>query len=231
MNIAKSEVKLALTRELGQTIEARETAAMTEVNRLEGAIGGLKQAIQCLSDHKNYYKKDLEEAKIEKPICEAMIKAVDHCIGILTNLGDKATTTKIAKHGEWVATKSMLDMIEKMHNDEKNKLAGVLQAIDDGTITKEEFGRDANGQPVLRVVDGRPVNGAAADLQARRTAARQAKEETKTDGAAEGEPATTEITASSEETPAQPATEPEVPAKEKKGYASMKKKIRSGQKE
>lgn len=226
MNLAKSELKLALTKEIGATIEARESAALAEMHRCEGALGGLKQAIECLHQHKKYYAKDLEEAKIEKPICDAMIKAIDHCVGILTNLGDKAQATKIAKHGEHTGVKAILDYVEKMHNDERNRLAGVLQAIDDGKITKEDIGRSVDGSTNLRVVDGRPTNGAAADLQARRAAAKQAK-----DG--EGATAeTVEAAADSETTEVKAAdTTVDTPAQEpkKKGYTSLKKGLRGGQ--
>lgn len=204
MNVQKSELKMALVKDIGKTLEDRETAHMAEVHRLEGATSALKQGAENLDSVKAFYQKEVEEEKFEEKDLEVVMKAIDRCRGILISLSDVAKAQKLVKQGEAQEAKKMSDLIEKLYHDERAKLAAVLKGIDDGTITSENVGRAVDGSPTIRVVDGgRPTNDTSADLAARRASAR-AERDSKVDERA------------APEAPSAPAVEAKVPEPEVK---------------
>lgn len=199
MNVSKSELKMQMAQDLGKKFEERETALMAEAHRLEGAQGALKQAAEKFESVKAFYQKEVDEGKFEEKDLEIVMRAIDRCRGVVLSLADVAQAQKLMKQGEAQESKRSLDLIEKMYQDERDRLAFVLKGIEDGTITKEEVGRAIDGSTTLRVVDGRPTNDAATDLASRRAAARAERE-----GKTEALP---QATPSSPQKPQQPASE------------------------
>lgn len=163
MNVNKSEVKMAVAQDIGRQFEAREDGLKSEVHRLEGAAGALKQGAEKLDGIKDFYRKEAEEERFEEVNLEIVMRVIDRCRGVLINLSDTATAQKLVKVGEAQEAKRALDTIEKVYQDERARLSAVLAAIEGGELTQSE------------AAEGRPQNDAAADLAARRAAARAEK--------------------------------------------------------
>lgn len=159
MNLQKAEMKMSVAREIGKKFEGQEEAALADVHRFEGAIAGFNQAIERLESVKVVYNAERDEGKLETPFLECAIKAIDRCRGVLVSLSDTAQAQKLVKQGEWINSKKTMDFLENLHNDEKQKLTGALEAIERGEIDPVSIGR--------------PQSAAAIDLQARKAEARE----------------------------------------------------------
>lgn len=162
MNLSKSEMKMAVAQDIGKQFAEREDALSAEVRKLEGAQAGLKQASDKLESVKAFYQKEVNDGGFEEANLEMVMKAIDRCKGVLFNLAELAQAQKLVKQGEAQEAKKSMDLIEKIFTDEKLRVESVLKAIEDGEVP------DAG--------EVRPVNSAAADLAARRAAARAEKE-------------------------------------------------------
>lgn len=170
MNVEKSELKMILTKEIGQRIRDQEEAAIKDLSRNEGAMGSLKQACEKLEVHKDYYKRELMEEKMTPEEHKIAVTAIDQCKGILTNLHDAAFINKQIKQGELLAFGRASDLLSQMHETERSKLEDLYRAIEDGTIIPEE---DGSIRSSLQTARSRSV---VDDLNERRAQAQANKE-------------------------------------------------------
>jgi len=177
MNLAKAEMKALVTQDIGRQLEPREQSLRDEANRLEGANGALKQAIERFETLKSYYRKEVEEGHFEEANLDMVFRAIDRCAGAANNLAERAAAQRLVKLGEASEAKATMDLIEKLYNEEKKKVQAVTQAIEDGSLSPEDVSAAPGGGIAVRLVDGRPPRDAVDDdIDARRAAARAAKE-------------------------------------------------------
>lgn len=140
MNIQKSEVKIALTKEFGKQLDEKKKAAVKEQHAMAGELRALKVAAKKVSDLMTHVDKDLKEGKINEFLGEPMLVAkyakrqYQHAVGVIDNL---ATQAEISAHrcaGLEIGFRQSCEFIEKMHNDELRKLESLQKAIDEGKV-------------------------------------------------------------------------------------------------
>jgi hypothetical protein len=140
MNIQKSEVKIALTKEFGNQFEERKQAAVKEQHAMAGEIRALKNVARKVADLMSHVDKDLKEGKINEITGEPMLvakyakKQYQHAIGVIDNL---ATQAEISAHrcaGLEIGFRQSYEFIEKMHAEEMQKLESLRRAINEGKV-------------------------------------------------------------------------------------------------
>ena len=140
MNIQKSEVKIALTKEFGKKLDEKKQAAVKEQHAMAGEIRALRTVATKVADLMTHVDRDLKEGKINEILGEPMLvakyakKQYQHAIGVIDNL---ATQAEISAHrcaGLEIGFRQSCEFIEKMHAEELNKLESLRMAIDEGKV-------------------------------------------------------------------------------------------------
>jgi hypothetical protein len=140
MNIQKSEVKIALTKEFGKRLDEKKQAAVKEQHAMAGEVRALKNAAKKIADLMTHVDKDLKDGKLNEILGEPLLVAkyakrqYQHAIGVIDNL---ATQAEVAAHrcaGLEIGFRQSCEFIEKMHAEEMQKLESLRQAIDEGKV-------------------------------------------------------------------------------------------------
>lgn len=140
MNIQKSELKIALTKEFGKQFNEQKQAAVKEQHAMMGEIRAIKNAAKKIADLMVHVDKDLKEGKINEIIGEPMLvakyakKQYQHAIGVLDNLATQAEVSAHRCAGLEIGFRQSCEFIEKMHAEEMKKLESLRKAIDEGKV-------------------------------------------------------------------------------------------------
>jgi hypothetical protein len=158
VNLAKSEVKLGITAELGKQLGERLESATNERFRFEGEIRCCKAVANNVNNLMLRAKEEFAEADLEK--LAFLQKWLTRVVNSVQNSQMQAEGAKLIQQGivQGIAGSQAIPI--KMHETEKARLQAVLEALESGEISGDEW----NGRPAQRPSGVRPGN----PLEARR---------------------------------------------------------------
>lgn len=165
MNLHKSEVKLAVLREVHGKLNGLGVDAEDARLKNEGAVMGLTKAIQTLEDNKKIYHKEVEAGELDPVHLDHILRAIDRDIGALTSMIATLKVEGFRASGRIASFKQAGEYLEREITGEVEKVRTVQTMIEQGEITEEDAAGGVRPRPVP----------AARDLNERRAKAKAKK--------------------------------------------------------
>ena len=195
MSIQKSELQAAMANNIGASIEDRLESVQNEIQQYDGAHQALAQAMKSLEGLFKHVDQDVDEGKyadLEGPlqIAGAVKNYIKKAIGLVDNLATSSKIQGIRARGKAEGVQDAMTIVKKVREQAEAKVRAAMRALGEGQVEVETEG--GNVVPLHRMPNDFPLSAAAADIQARREAARKAREakagEKNTQEATEGGP-------------------------------------------
>lgn len=122
MSVAKAELKIAITNDIGATIEDSFEAAKKELYRHEGAVNAYAQAAKSCEALAEHVKKDIDEGVYDLQTGEHVNRYVARAAALQRNLHRQAENLCVAAAGKIAGFESVMEMLRKYRNAEQLRL-------------------------------------------------------------------------------------------------------------
>lgn len=171
MNPVKTEIKLAVTGEMGEQFDAMHEHAVKELHQTVGAKDALFLTVKKIQALSERVKEDRDAGKLpgEEPlkIVEYVNKYITRAALIVENLALRAQSMELINQGKVEMLGSVIKATQAKHDREAAILKGYQEAVAAGMV------EDGEGIPTPRLSQNGV--GPAQDIQNRREQARVAK--------------------------------------------------------
>ena len=171
----KAELKIQTANDIGASIEDQLDAAIRTQHQYEGGQIALVATTKNFAGILAQLDKDLAEGKLDPKELDissadalhAIIKRwLGKTIGSIMSQKDALKSSEIAASGMVTGIKRCMEIPKKIMDAEREKLEGLLQAIEEGQVVKDpetgDFVAKADGEPggrpPPRVAGARPEN-------------------------------------------------------------------------
>lgn len=135
MSVAKAELKIAITTDIGATIEDSFEAVKKELYRHEGAVNAYPQAAKACEALAEHVKKDIDEGVYDLQTGEFINRYIARAAALQRNLHRQAENLCVAAAGKIAGFESVMETLKKYRNAEQLKLneARLQEASSDTT--------------------------------------------------------------------------------------------------
>jgi len=137
MSLLKSEIKYAVTTEVGNRVDDALEAAKRDLSVLEGRKAAFHDGARAVEALMAIVDKDVEEGKFDLVTAEIVKRYVGRCMNALQNMAMQGQNFLLAQAGKIQGMEHSVALLKSIVDDEKRKMDALRAAITAGTVGED----------------------------------------------------------------------------------------------